>query len=90
MADKSDLKLWILEALAALGGHAHWVAVARHIWATHEADLRESGDLFYTWQYQLGWAAQVLRDEGRIDKPGRGNWTLRGPLAGGQEPAKGA
>ncbi|SNC61200.1 hypothetical protein SAMN05445756_0433 [Kytococcus aerolatus] len=77
MATQTDLKPWILDALTALGGQAHWVDVAKHIWGAHEDELRASGDLFYTWQYKLGWAAKQLVDEGRLEKPGRGVWILR-------------
>jgi len=55
------------------------VDVAREIWQRHEADLRLSGDLFYTWQYDIRWAAQVLRNEGvLVKKEGKrsGTWDL--------------
>jgi len=29
------------------------VEISRAVWDRHEDDLRESGDLFYTWQYDL-------------------------------------
>jgi hypothetical protein len=62
-----------------LGGAGTVVEVAREIWQRHEADLRGSGDLFYTWQYDMRWAAQVLRDTGQA-KPAsttsRGWWEL--------------
>jgi hypothetical protein len=66
MSSKVDLKPWTLEALQASGGSAHHLQVARHIWQVHEADLRSSGDLFYTWQYDLRWAAHLLRREGML------------------------
>jgi hypothetical protein len=40
--------------------------VTKDVWAAHEDDLRASGDLFFTWQYDLRWAAQKLRDAGRL------------------------
>lgn len=80
MATKEDLTTWVLEALKALGGSAHHVEVAKHVWRSHENELRASGDLFYTWQYDLRWAAQRLRDSGDL-KPDattdRGTWALR-------------
>ncbi len=30
----------------------------------HAIELRSSGDLFYTWQYDIRWAATTLRKEG--------------------------
>ena len=51
----------VLNALKELGGQGRIVDVAKQIWRVHEADLRSSGDLFYTWQYDMRWAAQNLR-----------------------------
>lgn len=83
MATKHDLQRWVVEALDHHGGRAHLVDVARHIWLHHEAELRESGDLFYTWQYDMRWAAQKLRDRGVLQKmygtKGDGRWALSKP-----------
>ena len=79
MADKDDLTRRLLHALAELGGSAHHVRIAEQIWSAHSAELERSGDLFYTWQYDLRWAAQKLRDTGWLEKlAGRGNgvWSL--------------
>ena len=79
MASKEDLKKWVVDALLALGGSAKIVDVCKHIWQHHENDLRASGDLFYTWQYDVRWAAQSLRDAGTLKtaKDSRGApWTL--------------
>lgn len=79
MAAKADLKPWVREAVVARGGSATLIEVARHIWQVHEAELRMSGDLFYTWQYDMRWAAQALRDEGVLKSMGgdrRGRWEL--------------
>lgn len=79
MSSKSDLKNWTLDALRASGGSAHHVQVARFIWQVHEADLRTSGDLFYTWQYDLRWAAHRLRVDGALRGSRRGDdgiWEL--------------
>jgi len=81
MADRTDLVGWLAGALRAHGGRASIVAVCRHVWAHHEAELRRSDDLFYTWQYDIRWAADRLRKEGRM-KPksasSRGLWELAG------------
>ena len=55
MVGNAQLKPWILEALAALVGEGRVVEVAKHIWDSREH--RASGDLFYTWQYGMRWAA---------------------------------
>lgn len=79
MATRVTLKSWILEALDDSGGSATIIQVAKHIWSKHEAELRSSGDLFYTWQYDMRWAARELRVERRLmpKRPGdRGPWRL--------------
>jgi len=80
MATKADLMGWAVEALEQLGGSAGVVDVSRRVWQNHEDELRRSGDLFYTWQYDLRWAATKLRKEGRLQpstgRGVRGKWAL--------------
>jgi len=79
MVTKSDLADWVVAALVAHGGTASVVEVSEWIWRNHEEDLRLSGDLFYTWQYDVRWVAhelrrrKVLRDS---DNSPRGIWIL--------------
>jgi hypothetical protein len=79
MAKKDDVTDWVVNALKALGGRASLVAVARQIWSSHESELRSSGDLFFTWQYDMRWSANILRAKGTM-KPaqvsGNGIWEL--------------
>lgn len=79
MLTKQHLPNVVLAALARLGGSGSVIEVARDVWQYNEAELRASGDLFYTWQYDLRWAAQHLRDEGQLKPTARGSasrWTL--------------
>jgi len=82
MASRQDLMDWVHEAIGSLGGEASIVGVAKHIWEQHEDELRASGELFYTWQYDMRWAAQRLRDDDKLeaaaDMP-RGMWALKSP-----------
>jgi len=66
MAIKADLMEWVVEALRSMGGRGSLLEVTKLVWERHEADLRDSGDLFYTWQYDLRWAATKLRKAGRM------------------------
>ena len=66
MSRRDVLLDWVVQALCAQGGASNVLGVARHIWAHHEAELRDSGDMFYTWQYDIRWAAKRLRDQGRL------------------------
>jgi len=80
MAVKEDLRDWVADALSVLGGSGRLVEVAKVIWRDHEAELKTSGDLFYTWQYDMRWAANVLRRSGVL-KPAelspKGVWELK-------------
>ena len=81
VATRLDLRDWVYEALAANGGSATIVIVAKHIWDKHGQELRAAGDLFFTWQYDMRWAAQKLRDKGvciPADEAPRGIWQLSG------------
>lgn len=40
--------------------------VSKYVWDRYEAELRDSGDMLYTWQYDIRWAAQQLRNEGTL------------------------
>ena len=82
MANKSDLKTWVVEALRDAGGQASVADVARRIWEHHEDELRRSGDLFYTWQYDIRWAATNLRHAGVLKAANlspAGVWELARP-----------
>ncbi|HEY0024795.1 MAG TPA: hypothetical protein VGB24_17915 [Longimicrobium sp.] len=80
MASRDILVDWVLEALRARGGASNVLGVAKYIWDHHEADLRQRGDLFYTWQYDIRWAAQKLRNRGLL-KPVDESRTLPWELA---------
>jgi hypothetical protein len=63
---KKDLQGLVVEALRGLGGSASLIDVCRFVWEHHELELRESGDLFYAWQYEIRWAAHELRVKGTM------------------------
>lgn len=66
MADRSSLKGWVLTALRELDGEGKIVEVCKIVWRDHGDELEASGDLFFTWQYDIRWAAQDLRDNGYL------------------------
>lgn len=59
-----ELQKWIIEALEMKHGKASLLEVCKIVWAKHENELRLSGDLFYTWQYEIRWAGTGLRKKG--------------------------
>lgn len=76
---REDLPDMVEKALRELGGRAPVVDVAKEIWGKHESQLRASGDLFYTWQYDMRWAAQTLRNSHKLSYAranGRKVWQL--------------
>ena len=77
--NKSDFESIVIDALKYNGGSTKIVEVAKYIWANYESELRVSGNIFYTWQYDMRWAATELRKKGLIknaeDSP-RGIWEI--------------
>jgi hypothetical protein len=70
----------VLDALKTLGGAGSIPKVAEQVWIAREKDLRGSGELFFTWQYDIRWAAQRLQDAGKLEKikrSGKSVWELR-------------
>jgi hypothetical protein len=61
MATREDLDGWLIDALTRLGGSGSIVDICKHIWEQHETELKNSGNLLYTWQYDVRWAANRLR-----------------------------
>lgn len=81
MSEKGVIRDWLVEALTRKGGKASLVDVCRYIWEKHESDLRGMGDNFYTWQYDVRWAATSLRKMGKMlpsikGEDGRSIWSL--------------
>jgi hypothetical protein len=79
LAKRDDLQQWVLEALRDIGGSGNIVQVAKHLWKHHEQDLRASGDMFFTWQYDMRWACTKLRERRLVqpaEESARGEWKL--------------
>ena len=66
MAARNLLEIWVEEALLENNGSASVLDVAKTIWKNHSWEIENSGDLFYTWQYDYRWAATKLRKKGKI------------------------
>ncbi|AFK63946.1 hypothetical protein TKWG_21215 [Advenella kashmirensis WT001] len=79
MIKREELQDWVIAALKESGGSASIAEVARHIWINHENDLLASGELFFTWQYDMRWACTRLRERNIVQAAAeskRGIWTL--------------
>ena len=78
-ASRYVLDGWIIEALRWLGGSATIVEMCKRVWERHQSDLQNSGELFYTWQYDIRWAANRLRRERKLkaaEVSPRGVWEI--------------
>ena len=75
MLRREDMKPWVIEALKSMGGRGWPKDVAKYIWDHYEPELKKSGHMLYTWQYDVRWAAQSLRKSGAL-KPVHGRTDL--------------
>ncbi|MCO7125139.1 hypothetical protein NIE88_05035 [Sporolactobacillus shoreicorticis] len=76
MLTRADLPNLVEKALIESEGKATIVQVSKYIWKNYREELEKSGDLFFTWQYDLRWAAYSLRKK-KIMKPSKkGFWEL--------------
>lgn len=79
MATRDDLQYWVIKALESLGGSGTIVQVAKYLWENYNSELQASDDLFYTWQYDMRWAATKLRNNNTIlpaEVSEKGEWRL--------------
>ena len=67
MITKQDLPDILAKTLKELNGQGTIVEVCKYIWENYEEELRNSGDLFYTWQYDIRWAATMLRKARKME-----------------------
>lgn len=70
---------WLLEALEGIGGKGSIVEICKFVWENHKDELETSGDLFYTWQYDIRWTAWQLREQGKMKQDNlspKGIWEL--------------
>ena len=60
MVTRESMKLWIIECLQHRGGSGWPREVSKYVWGNHEAELKASGALLYTWQYDIRLSAQPI------------------------------
>lgn len=76
---KEDLPGKLIEVLKELGGKGTIIEICKKFWEINGKDLSEKNDLFYTWQYDIRWAATELRKSKIMkskDISPRGIWEL--------------
>lgn len=77
---KNQLPQLLYDCLLELGGEGTIVQVCKCFWNHHEESLKKSGDLLFTWQYDIRWAATELRKAGKMvqaEGSPKGLWQLR-------------
>lgn len=77
--EKEDLQILLKNVLNQLGGSAPIMEVFKKFYEMYGKNLDKNDDLFYTWNYDIRWAATELRKK-HIMKPinlsPRGVWEL--------------
>ena len=63
---RDDLPDLLYRNLDELGGEATVVEAAAWFWSRYDKELRNSGHLFYTWEFDLKKAAESLRRDHRM------------------------
>lgn len=77
--DRASMKAWVEEALRDLGGKGTILDICKKVWEKHGDEIRDSGDMFYKWQYEIRWSGDMLRKQGVLrpaDQSAHGMWEL--------------
>lgn len=77
--NRYDLPDVLYNSIKKMGGQTNIIDVCKYIWQHHQQELLNSGDLFYTWQYDIRWAATELRKTKRMkaaEQSPRGIWEI--------------
>ena len=63
---RADLPDILYEILRDLNGRAPMMIVFRYFWNKYGKTLSPEDDMFYTWTYDIRWAATQLRQKDRM------------------------
>lgn len=73
---RNDTVQLVCEALDSLGGEGTIVEATEVIWKNYKDDLESSGDISYTWQYDMRWARHKLSKTGKLTTETRGRESI--------------
>lgn len=76
---RTDLPDILYDSIRNLGGKTTIVDVCKYVWSHYGSELENSGNLFFTWQYDIRWAATELRKTKRMldkDISPKGIWEI--------------
>lgn len=77
--NRYDLPDILYNSIKEMGGQTNIIEVCKYVWQHYQQELFNSGDLFYTWQYDIRWAATELRKTKRMkaaEQSPRGIWEI--------------
>lgn len=63
---RNDLPDLLYKTIQSLGGKASMMDIFREFWKLYANKLDPAEDMFYTWNYDIRWAATELRKNGRM------------------------
>ena len=63
---RNDLPDILYDIIQQMGGRAKIIDIFKKFWQDYYDELSKSGDLVYTWNYDIRWAATKLRKAGRM------------------------
>ncbi len=63
---RNDLPDLLYSTIKDLGGKASMMDIFRKFWEDYASKIPHNEDMFYTWNYDIRWAATKLRKEGRM------------------------
>ena len=63
---RNDLPDLLYKTIQSLGGKASMMDIFREFWKLYASKLDPAEDMFYTWNYDIRWAATELRKNGRM------------------------
>ncbi|MEG1070867.1 MAG: hypothetical protein RSE01_03480 [Akkermansia sp.] len=69
--NRSDLPNILYDIIKSLNGKATMMDVFKCFWNKYGNQLTINDDLFYTWNYDIRWAATKLRKEDRMKPASR-------------------
>lgn len=76
---RTDLIDALHKVLIRLNGHGSIVQICKEFWRMYSGQISVKNRLFYTWQYDIRWAATKLRKQGIMqaaDISPKGIWEL--------------
>ncbi|MCL2176555.1 MAG: hypothetical protein FWB72_01180 [Firmicutes bacterium] len=68
---RKDLPQILYELIKDMGGSGKMMDIFKKFWEQNKNAISDKSDLFYTWNYDIRWAATKLRREKRMKPASR-------------------